>query len=128
MMYVVNKENEIMSKNTEGDLQKYIQRHCKHHCIACYKFASPARRGVPDLMLIYDGRVIFVELKSPAKTGRLSMLQKHELELLTIQGAECYVIDEYQQADEVLRIIRFDHDTGLDGEPLIRLRPYVSDR
>lgn len=126
MMYAVNKETEIMTNKTEGDLQKYIQRHCKHHCIAYYKFASPARRGVPDLFLIYDGRIIFVELKSPAKTGRLSLLQKHELDLLTAQGAECYVIDDYQQADELLRIIRSDHRTNRDNNPFIQLRPYVS--
>lgn len=46
-----------------------------------YKFISPGNNGVPDrLVCLPGGRIIFVELKT--KTGRLSALQKRQIEIL----------------------------------------------
>lgn len=115
-----------MKTLTEGALQRYTQDACRREGIACYKFASPSRRGVPDLMLIYDGRVVFVELKSPTKTGKLSALQHHELTLLTSHGAEVYVIDSYEDADTIINDLRFNTRANRHGRPTLRLRPYLS--
>lgn len=117
-----------MHAKTEGALQRYINKQCKQFCIACYKFASPSRRGVPDLLLLYNGRVVFVELKSPAKTGVLSPLQHYELELLVAHDAEVYVIDEYEKADELITLICNDKRAAAHGRPPVRLRPYTTDR
>lgn len=117
-----------MRAMTEAGLEKYLARECKKHEIANYKFSSPSRRGVPDQILLYKSRVIFVELKSPAKTGTLSQLQIYELVKLDFQGAEVYVIDEYEQIDELINHIG-SHTRPTSGDRQdLRLRPYVFNR
>lgn len=49
------------------------------------KWVSPGNNGVPDRILIYNGRVIFVELKT--KPGKLSPIQVHQQERLRKAGA-----------------------------------------
>lgn len=111
---------------TEGALQVYTFRKCVLAGITHYKFSSPAKRAVPDLILIYKGRVVFVELKSPAKTGKLSKLQLHELKILAKQGAECYVIDEYEHIDELIKCLKFNYRPANYDKTAIRIRPYTS--
>lgn len=111
---------------TEAALEKYSKKECKKAGIANYKFTSPAKRGVPDQLWIFCSRVVFVELKTPAKTGRLSPLQIHELNILIEQGAEIYVIDEYEQIDELIELIRSNRRPETSGRSSLRIRPYIS--
>ena len=63
---------------TEKNLQKKIVKYAKDRGVLAYKFSSPARRGVPDLILVGKrGQVVFMELKNPNEKGRLSELQKY---------------------------------------------------
>ena len=55
----------------------------------CLKFVSPGNSGVPDRMIIYRGRVIFVELKQTY--GKLTPIQKRTHERMRYHGAEVYV-------------------------------------
>lgn len=115
-----------MRTMTEAALEKYAKKECKKHGIANYKFTSPAKRGVPDQLWVHCSRVVFVELKTPAKTGRLSPLQIHELNRLVEQGAEIYVIDEYEQIDELINFIRSNRRPETCGRSPLRIRPYIS--
>ena len=93
----------------EGTLQKHIKRRCKSLDILCYNFSSPARRGVPDLILVFGGRVVFVELKSPTGKGRLSDLQRHEISKLKDHGAAVCVISDVHKAYKLLEgIVNYD--------------------
>ena len=66
-----------------------------------YKFTSPARRGVPDrLIVLPGGRVRFVEVKAPG--GRLSKLQEIEIARLRSLGASVGVIWSLDAIAEVL--------------------------
>ncbi len=88
---------------TEKNLQDYIKKQCKTHDILCYKFASPAQRGVPDLLLITRvGVVWFVEVKSPVGTGRLTELQLRHLTRLAAHRVGTAVIDSTAKADELI--------------------------
>lgn len=49
------------------------------------KFASPARRGVPDRIFVHQGRVLFLEVKRPGE--KPTPLQEHEIGLLRSAGA-----------------------------------------
>jgi hypothetical protein len=76
---------------TEKSLQQWTKRACKDYDILCCKFASPGRRGVPDLLLVRRGGVFFIELKTPTGTGRLSDLQVATIAEMRDHGATVYV-------------------------------------
>lgn len=71
----------------------------------CLKFVSPGNPGVPDrIVLLPDGRVIFVELKT--ERGVLSPRQQWQIQRLRAQGADVRVLRGVKQvkdfAQEVL--------------------------
>ena len=69
------------------------------------KFVSPGWDGVPDrIVLLPDGKIGFVELKSPGKKMRpLQVRRKKQLESL---GFKVFCIDGTDQIKEVLDEIR----------------------
>lgn len=69
------------------------------------KFVSPGVSGVPDrIILLPYGKVIFVELKAPAKKLRpIQELRKKELEKL---GFDYWVIDSYEEIESLLKYIK----------------------
>lgn len=42
------------------------------------KFTSPSRRAVPDWLLIYNGRIVFLEMKATGKKPTTSQQRDHE--------------------------------------------------
>ena len=61
----------------------------------CEKFVSPGRRGVPDrLVTLPGGRIIFVELKSPAGRPSPSQIRDHERRIQ--MGCEVRVINNIE--------------------------------
>lgn len=87
---------------TEKGLQQYCVRFAQECGILVYKFSSPSQRGVPDLLLIYEGRTTFIELKSPKGTGRLSPLQKREIAKIRRAGATVYVVSSKEEANQAV--------------------------
>lgn len=59
------------------------------------KFVSPGMAGVPDrIVLMPNGKVVFVELKAPGKKMRpLQLKRKKQFEML---GFKVYLIDSMQ--------------------------------
>jgi len=98
---------------TEKDLHNYLKKQCDYHGVIFYKFSSPARRGVPDVILVHrlkysesmPDRVCFVELKSPSGKGRLSDLQLLEIERLRWAGAKVHVLDLPSQVDSLMKLL-----------------------
>ena len=86
---------------TEAHLQGYLFRQAKRHKIFCRKMQATGRRGFPDVMLVND-RVVFIELKSPSGTGRLSALQFVEIGLLRHAGADVRIIDTKEGVDDLI--------------------------
>lgn len=67
-----------------------------------YKFTSPARRGVPDrLIVLPGGRLFFAELKGDG--GRLSKLQEVEIARLRQLGARVEVVSSLAAAKGIAR-------------------------
>jgi hypothetical protein len=82
----------------EKQLEAKIVKYCKAHDILCYKFTSPAHRGVPDRLLIKGGKVLFLEIK---KKGCLpTTLQTHEICRLRDHGVPATWTDSYEDAVE----------------------------
>lgn len=87
---------------TESALQQKILAEAKSRGILALKVEAVGRRGLPDLLLIYNGNTIHAEIKNPKGTGRLSELQVRMIANLRAHGAEVFVIDNLQDAIAML--------------------------
>lgn len=82
----------------EKDIESYLVKRVRANGGEAYKFSSPARRGVPDrIVILPTGRVVFVELKAPGKTA--TKLQEKEHARLSNLGQEVLVIDSKEACD-----------------------------
>lgn len=86
---------------TEKTLQASIVKLFAQHEILVLKFASPAHRGVPDLVCMANGVTVWIEVKHPGGTGRLSRLQEIMIENMRAKGALVYVVDSIEQAKRI---------------------------
>ena len=65
------------------------------------KLRMPGQRaGVPDLLIVCNGRAIFVEVKS--ERGTLTPLQEHELGKIKAAGAMSLVARSVEEVERVL--------------------------
>ena len=90
---------------TEKQLQDYMKKEANKHHVGFYKLECVGQTGFPDVMLVYKGYVVFVELKSPAGTGRISPRQELMIDRLRYQGVPVYVCDNKELADEIIESI-----------------------
>lgn len=84
----------------ENLVESYLVKQAKKRNIFCCKFVSPSTNGVPDRMLIKNGRVIFIETKS--LTGKPSDIQKEVIKNMREHGATVYIANSKKQIDEIL--------------------------
>ncbi len=85
----------------ESTVESYLVKRCKELGIYERKFVSPQRRNVPDRILVYNGVVVFVELKKPGE--KPTPAQKREHIRLTEAGALVVVVDSKAEADWLLQ-------------------------
>lgn len=82
----------------ERDVEKALVRRVKALGGMAEKFASPARRSVPDrLVTMPDGHIIFVELKAPGKKPTEAQMRDHKKR--RAMGCDVRVIDNKDDAD-----------------------------
>jgi hypothetical protein len=77
----------------EGDLQTQIMTDCKGSGILAAKVEAVGRRGFPDLLLIFDGVVVFMELKNPNGKGVISKQQIRWASRLAAHGGNVCRVD-----------------------------------
>lgn len=71
----------------------------------CYKFVSPGRRGVPDRIVVWPGRVThFVEMKAPDKKPKPWQARMHDR--LRGLGHQVFVLDSGPSISNYFRTIR----------------------
>jgi hypothetical protein len=90
----------------EGHLQKYFKRQATKHKVFWRKIAFEGQRGCPDILLLNNGRAMFVELKHPDGTGKLSELQKYQIAEMRAAGAVVHVINSKDEVDEIIKEIK----------------------
>ena len=88
-------------KVLESAIEKYMVKRCRESGVFILK--NTGMRGIPDRLLIYNGRHIFVELKRPG--GKPRPLQIALIEKLRDHGAEVLIVDTKDKVDEVIRDI-----------------------
>jgi hypothetical protein len=70
----------------------------------CVKYPAGCYNGFPDrIVLMPQGQIFFVELKSEGK--RPSLIQKHVHSMLAALGFTVLVIDKLEQVDRLKEII-----------------------
>ena len=85
----------------EKVLEKKIVQRAKELGFLTYKFNSPSKRGVPDRIFISSmGKLFFIEFKSSG--GKLSELQKYEIDKLRTHGQTIYVVDNLNNGLNIL--------------------------
>lgn len=82
----------------EGIIEGYLERKAKANGFLCYKFISYGTRGVPDRVLIGNGKTIFVECKAPE--GRLRKQQEIRIREMRKHGALVEILYTRQQVDQ----------------------------
>jgi hypothetical protein len=84
----------------EKDIERYFVKRVKITLNGlALKFISPSMLGVPDrLVLLPEGRIIFVELKKEG--GKLRQTQKVVHKIFSNLGFDVTVIDSKKKVDE----------------------------
>ena len=88
----------------ERDIETYLVKRCKEIGALCDKFTSPQRRSVPDRLIIFNGRVLFVELKATGKKPTEAQVRDHDRRRAA--GAEVVWLDSKEGVDEVILAIK----------------------
>lgn len=84
----------------EGEIESYLVNQSEKRGILCYKFVSPGNRGVPDRILIGNGKTVFVELKAPGEEPR--PLQEYVIKKMKKAGADVRVADTKELVNVIL--------------------------
>lgn len=83
----------------ESVIEEYLRNQVKALGGRAYKFVSPGNKGVPDrLVLLPNGRAMFVELKATGKTSTELQLKKQKD--IRALGFDVSVIDTKTGVDE----------------------------
>lgn len=86
----------------EAELEKKLGIWARSQGCLYYKFSSPARRGVPDRLIMGPtGKALFLELKAPG--GKPTALQERELRILRGNGCRAEWTDNLQVAKVMIK-------------------------
>ncbi len=85
----------------ESDIEKKVGEYVKSKGGLFYKFTSPARRAVPDRLIVLPSvPPFFVEFKATGEAA--TPAQKREHLRLTDRGAHIYVVDSVADGEAVV--------------------------
>lgn len=88
----------------ERDIEAYLVKRCKEIGALCDKFTSPQRRSVPDRLISFGGRVLFVELKATGKKPTEAQVRDHGRRRAA--GAEVVWLDSTGAVETVILSLR----------------------
>ena len=84
----------------EAPIEDYLRKRCDENDIMHIKLL-PSTAGIPDEILISNGKVVFVETKAPKKKPR--PLQAAIIKKMKQHGAIVHVADTKPLVDKVLK-------------------------
>jgi hypothetical protein len=92
----------MLERSVETELVKQV----KNLGGICWKFTVPSTAGVPDRIILYNGKTYFVELKAPGKKPRPLQLKIHRD--MKKQGFPVTTIDNINDVHEFISRIKGD--------------------
>tara|TARA_R110000764_G_scaffold35204_2_gene78730 strand:+ start:10800 stop:11072 length:273 start_codon:yes stop_codon:yes gene_type:complete len=84
----------------ESQVEKTIVKWAKDNGIASLKLDGPGDAGKPDRLFLYQGKIVFMEMK--ATGGRPRKLQIKWLKNLEEQGFTAVWVDDVNEGIEIL--------------------------
>ena len=94
----------------ESFIEEKLTKAVKQNGGVCWKFTSPGTAGVPDrIILMPEGRIAFVEVKSPGEKPRPLQLSRHRL--LRRLGFKVYVLDALEDIEKIISEVKNDEAT-----------------
>lgn len=94
-----NKKGEATEKEIQSDIREYLQ--WRGWYVIRIQQGMGAHKGLSDLIAVKDGRVVFMEIKTPR--GRLSEYQVRFREALKEHGGEYVVLRSVEDAERIDR-------------------------
>ncbi|CAM3108746.1 VRR-NUC domain-containing protein [Streptobacillus ratti] len=97
----------------EKTLENKIKRHLKENGHYFFKTHGGAfgKSGIPDLIICIKGLFVGLEIKNPNKKGKVSELQKYNIEKIKDSFGHALVIDSWEQyLDEYYKIVSKKYD------------------
>lgn len=89
----------------ESRIEKRLKKEIEKIGGKALKFVSPGMSGIPDrIILLSQGRIVFVELKAPGE--KLRALQEYRAKELKVLGFRVEMIDSIEKVDEFVREMR----------------------
>jgi hypothetical protein len=80
-------------KMKESEIEKKVSDYVKSQGGLCYKFTSPARRAVPDRIVILPNiPIFFIEFKASGECATPAQVREHTR--LRKRGVNVYVVDD----------------------------------
>lgn len=98
----------------ERDIEAYLVKRCKEIGALADKFTSPQRRSVPDRLITFSGRVLFVELKATGKKPTEAQVRDHGRRRAA--GAEVVWLDSKLGVETMLACLGFGLPIRADEE------------
>lgn len=87
---------------SEARLQSRCVKHARIEGCIAVKTDANSKAGMPDIMFLYDGRVLFIEFKNPNGKGRLRPMQVMVIDELIDLGFDVEVVDNWSVFREIL--------------------------
>lgn len=88
----------------EKDVEKYLIGQIKKIGGLAWKLTSPSTSGVPDRLIIRQGKIWFVEMKRP--NGNLRKLQQYRRSELQKQGFDVICLDTKNKVDQFIEYMK----------------------
>lgn len=102
----------------ERDIEAYLVKRCKEIGALCDKFTSPQRRSVPDRLITFGGRVLFVELKAAGKKPTEAQVRDHGRR--REKGAEVVWLDSKEAVNALIHGVENHYMPAITAEFQVR--------
>jgi len=98
----------------ERDIEAYLVKRCKEIGALCDKFTSPQRRSVPDRLITFGGRAIFIEVKATGARPTPAQVRDHDRRRAA--GAEVVWLDSCDAVGWIISSLRERYPIGHDDQ------------
>ena len=114
---MVKKEGQkplLVKRRSENKLQHEVEKCIKDKCgkVFTWKLADRFKVGLPDMIVVYNGKCCFLEFKS--EKGKVTPIQGKVLNDLADNGAFCYIIQWFKN-DKVKMVKYAGRNSRYDG-------------